>query len=274
LVTRRYLDDRFTPGKQLYLLDPETGEAQPLVVDAAYYHAGARWDPTGERIIFQRYPLHQAGALPSVWTVDLGTGELKQVAENAMLPQWLPVSDEGGSPQPAEVAVYPSPPPVTFVVPTPLPTLPPTATVTEAPVLDEPLPDLTLTTLDGDSIRLADLKGQIVFLNFWATWCAPCQEEMPALQALQDEHGADGVRVIAVTDPTAGQTEADVLSFLKTYNLTLTVALSSDAAFYQHFGVAQIPMTYIIDRAGIVRYRQIGALEPEDIATYLQRLAN
>jgi len=90
LVTRRYLDNRYTPGKQLYLLDPEMGEAQPLVVDAAYYHAGAHWDPSGERIIFQRYPLQQAGARPGVWMVDLATGELRQVAENAMLPQWLP----------------------------------------------------------------------------------------------------------------------------------------------------------------------------------------
>ncbi len=181
------------------------------------------------------------------------------------------VSDHGASPSPA-VVIYPSPPPVTFIVPTPLPTVPPTPTVTEASVLDEPLPDFTLTTLDGGALHLADLEGQIVFLNFWATWCAPCQEEMPALQALQDAHGAEGVRVIAVTDPTAGQSEADVRAFLETYHLTFTVVLSSDTAVYQHFGVAQIPMTYIIDREGIIRYRQIGTLDSEDIAIYLQRL--
>ena len=90
VVTRRYLDDRYTAGKQIYLLTLETGEAQPLVVDAAYYHAAVSWDPSGERIIFQRYPLRQPGARPSVWTYDLGTGELRQVADNAMMPQWIP----------------------------------------------------------------------------------------------------------------------------------------------------------------------------------------
>jgi peroxiredoxin len=140
-------------------------------------------------------------------------------------------------------------------------------------VLEKPLPDLTLTALDGSPIRLADFKDQIVFLNFWATWCVPCQDEMPALQKLQDEHGADDVRVIAVTDPTSGQTEDDIRTFMSTYHLTLTVALSSDTALYQQFGVAQIPITFIIDRAGIVRYRHIGAMNADDIATYLDRLA-
>lgn len=272
VVTRRYLDQRFTPGKQLYLVDPVTGAARPLVVDPAYYHAGAHWDSTGQRIIFQRYPLQQAGAHPGVWVYDLTTSELRQVADNAMMPQWLPVTNGDDFSQTSAVAVYPSPPPVTFIAPTPLPTQTPAATATETGVLDDPLPDITLTALDGTLIRLADLKGQILFLNFWATWCAPCQEEMPALQTLQDEHEADGVRVVAVTDPTAGQTEEDIRAFLKTYGLTFTVVLSSDPAFYQQFGVAQIPMTFIIDRAGIVRYRQIGALTAEDIAVYLQRL--
>jgi thiol-disulfide isomerase/thioredoxin len=77
---------------------------------------------------------------------------------------------------------------VTFIPPTPLPTLSPTPD----PLLDLPVPDVTLTGLDGKSIRLRAFKGEIVFLNFWATWCEPCKEEMPELQALQDEHGAEG----------------------------------------------------------------------------------
>jgi Tol biopolymer transport system component len=90
LVTLRYLDDGYTPGRQIYLLNLETGEAQPLVVDPAYNHAALSWDSAGQRIIFQRYPLQQPGARPSVWTYDLAIGELRQVADNAMLPQWIP----------------------------------------------------------------------------------------------------------------------------------------------------------------------------------------
>jgi cytochrome c biogenesis protein CcmG/thiol:disulfide interchange protein DsbE len=170
------------------------------------------------------------------------------------------------------IAAFPTPPVVTFIPPTPLPTAPPTPQPPQQSMLDKPVPDVTLTTLDGSSIRLNDLQGQIIFLNFWATWCTPCWEEMPALQTLQSQHGADGVSVIAVTDPTSGQTEDDIRQFVDGYHLSLTVALSSDPAFYQQFGVVQIPMTFVIDRNGIVRFRQVGALTTDDITVYLDRL--
>lgn len=89
-VTRSYLDDRYTLGKQIYLLDVKTGEVEPLVVDSSYYHAGLHWDSSGQRLVFQRYPLQQADARPSIWVYDLATAQLQHVAENAMVPQWIP----------------------------------------------------------------------------------------------------------------------------------------------------------------------------------------
>ena len=163
---------------------------------------------------------------------------------------------------------YPTPAPVTFIPPTLLPTRSPTPD----PLLDLPVPDVTLAGLDGDPIRVRAFEGEIVFINFWATWCEPCKEELPELQALHDERGTDGIRVIAVTNPDEGQTEASIRAFVDATNLTLTVALSSDAALYDQFGVAQIPMTVIIDRAGIVRFRHIGALHDHDAAAYVDRL--
>ncbi len=168
---------------------------------------------------------------------------------------------------------YPTPPPVTFIPPTPIPATqrPTIPTLTER-MIDAPVPDFTLATLDGEAIRLRDLRGSIVFLNFWATWCVPCQHEMPLLQQFQDDHGADGVRVVAVTDPLEGQTEQDIRDFLDRYRLTLTVALSSDEALYRWFEVAQIPLTYIIDRQGIVRFRHVGELTATSAAAYLDQL--
>ncbi len=90
LVARRYLDARYTAGKQLYLLDVTIGSAQPLVVDAAYNHAVPRWDVSGRRIVFQRFSLAAANAQPEVWTFDLDTGTLTRVAGNAFFPAWLP----------------------------------------------------------------------------------------------------------------------------------------------------------------------------------------
>ncbi len=89
-VARRYLDGRYTNGKQIYLLDPDTGEAEPLVVDPAYNHSAIRWDASGRRIVFQRFSLGGAGARPEIWTVDVETGALEQVADNAFLPAWVP----------------------------------------------------------------------------------------------------------------------------------------------------------------------------------------
>ncbi|MBP8974187.1 MAG: glycosyltransferase [Anaerolineae bacterium] len=168
--------------------------------------------------------------------------------------------------------LYPSPAPVTFIPPTPLPTaLPPTL-----PPLDEvigaPLPDLTLETLDGGAIRPGDLAGQIVVLNFWATWCVPCQREMPLLQQLQDER-AD-VRVITITDPHLGQTERAIREFLARYTLTLPVALAEeDGPLFRLFEVAQLPTTVFVDREGIVRFRHLGELSEDDLSAMLSQLA-
>lgn len=168
---------------------------------------------------------------------------------------------------------FPSPRPVTFVPPTPEPTGPrPTLPPPPESVMDRPAPDFTLTTLDGGSIRLPDLAGEIVFLNFWATWCAPCQNEMPLLQTLHDDYGADGVRVIAVTNPDDGQNEAGIRAFVEQHGLTLTVALETAPDIYTRFEVAQIPITFILDRSGVVRYRHIGELHADDVQTYLERL--
>jgi dipeptidyl aminopeptidase/acylaminoacyl peptidase len=90
LVARRYLDARYTPGTQIYLLDLATGEATPLIVDAGYNHAGMHWDATGHRIVFQRFAVTAQEALPEVWVYDLDTKALTRVAENAFFPAWLP----------------------------------------------------------------------------------------------------------------------------------------------------------------------------------------
>ena len=90
VIARRYLDGRFTAGKQIYLLDPDTGQAEPLVVDPAYNHSAMHWDASGRRIVFQRFLLDAPEAQPEIWTVDVETREIAQIAENAYLPAWVP----------------------------------------------------------------------------------------------------------------------------------------------------------------------------------------
>lgn len=90
VITRRHLDERFTSGKQLYLMDIESGDITPLVVDAAYIHAAPTWDAAGQRIVFQRFSLIMEGARPEIWMLDLPTGMLTLIAQNAFLPAWVP----------------------------------------------------------------------------------------------------------------------------------------------------------------------------------------
>jgi len=165
------------------------------------------------------------------------------------------------------------PPAVTFIPPTPAPT------ETEAPhtdemenlLIDQPVPDLVFTTLDGDSIRLTDLQGKVVILNFWATWCEPCKEEMPLLQRLQDERG-DEVQIIAITDPESNQSEAAIRAFLDAYKLTLPVALWPEIDMYRIFEVMGFPTTFVVDQTGNIRFHLLGTLHAADLVSYLEQL--
>lgn len=167
---------------------------------------------------------------------------------------------------------YPTPAPIAFVPPTPLPPTPQPTLPAPEEIIGLPAPDFALPLVSGEVIRLADLKGKVVFLNFWATWCVPCQNEMPLLQRLYDEH-SDTVRVIAVTDPHLGQTERQVGEFLIRYDITFPVALVEDETVYRYFDVAQIPVTYLLDDRGVIRLRHIGELTAADINRYLEQVA-
>ncbi|GAB4409067.1 MAG: hypothetical protein Kow00106_02440 [Anaerolineae bacterium] len=176
--------------------------------------------------------------------------------------------EAAGTPSP----VYPTPAPIAFSPPTPLPPTPQPTFPTPEEVIGLPAPDFALPLVSGEVIRLGNQSGKTVFLNFWATWCVPCQNEMPLLQRLQDERG-EAVRVIAVTDPHLGQTEQQVREFLRRYGITFSVALVEDEAVYRYFDVAQIPVTYILDSEGVVRFRHIGELTAADINRYLGQIA-
>lgn len=147
-----------------------------------------------------------------------------------------------------------TPMPQTFIPPTP-----PTATP-QPSIIGQPAPALELTTLGGGSFTIQDYAGQRIVLNFWASWCVPCVEEMPELQRFNEAQGENGVRVIAVTDPDNGQTLADVQRFLDEYGLTLQVGLDKDMEYHYTMGVFALPLTFLIDEAGVVRAYIIGQL--------------
>jgi len=119
-------------------------------------------------------------------------------------------------------------------------------------------PDLTLTDTQGMSHTLADYRGQVVLVNLWATWCPPCKEEMPTLQAYYNKFVEQGFLVIAIDD---GDPKADVLQFVKDYQLTFPVWLDPTySATEQAFKTLNLPSSYVIDRNGTVQLMWVGGI--------------
>ncbi|RPJ19322.1 MAG: alkyl hydroperoxide reductase [Chloroflexi bacterium] len=121
-----------------------------------------------------------------------------------------------------------------------------------------PAPELTLTDIEGVSHALADYRGQVVLVNLWATWCPPCKEEMPTLQAFYDKYKGSGFVIIAIND---GESKADVLQFVKDYELTFPVWLDPTyIATEQAFNTLNLPTSFVIDQDGTVRLTWVGGI--------------
>lgn len=127
--------------------------------------------------------------------------------------------------------------------------------------LDEPLEaahDFALFTLDGATLRLSDLRGRWVLVNFWATWCAPCREEMPYLDRLAADH-ADHLSVLAVN---MRESEESVRAFAEELSLQLPILLEPDDATLLAYYVRGLPMSVLIDPDGNVLQRMMGPIQP------------
>ena len=110
-----------------------------------------------------------------------------------------------------------------------------------------PTPDISLGTLEGKKISLKDFRGKVVLLNFWASWCAPCREEMPAMEKLYQEFKDKNFIVLAVAVKDSKQ---DTFNFAKEFKLTYPIALDPDAKVGQEYGAWGLPVTYLIGPKG------------------------
>ena len=114
-----------------------------------------------------------------------------------------------------------------------------------------PAPEETVETLDGLPVKLSRYRGEVVLLNFWATWCAPCVEEMPSLERLSIDLKGQGLRVVAASMDVKGAEQ--VKPFLEKHGLSeMTVLLDRRTKLGQAFGIQGLPTTYLIDRQGRV----------------------
>jgi len=118
-------------------------------------------------------------------------------------------------------------------------------------------PDFALTDLNENPIRLSDYRGKVVFLNFWATWCAPCREEMPSMEVLFKNFEKDGLVILAVSIDRVTTTK-DIPPFVKGMNLTFPVLIDSWGKTDKPYKRMGVPETFIIDQDGVIREIIIG----------------
>jgi DsbE subfamily thiol:disulfide oxidoreductase len=123
-------------------------------------------------------------------------------------------------------------------------------------VKDHPAaPDFTLFDAGGKKVSLKDHRGKVVFLNFWATWCESCRDEMPSMERLYQEFRGKGLEIVAVNIKEKRQ---DALAFAKELKLTYPVLLDPEGEVGLLYGAFGLPATYLIDRKGVVLARMWG----------------
>jgi peroxiredoxin len=120
----------------------------------------------------------------------------------------------------------------------------------------EPAPLFTLATLDGDSISLRDLRGQVVLVNFWASWCPPCRVEMPGFERIYRDRAQDGFTIVGiVTDIHARER---IRAFLVQHDITYPTVLATPTVIRDYGGIGSLPESFLLDRDGRIRHRVIG----------------
>lgn len=131
------------------------------------------------------------------------------------------------------------------------------------PRAGDALPALSATTLEGQSVSLADYRGEAVLLNLWATWCPPCRAEMPYFQELSREYGPRGLNVVGVSVDNAGA--RDLLeAFLVEAGVDYDILLDPAMVSMDQLGVLGLPATFLVDTDGVVRHVRAGPVQEGD----------
>jgi peroxiredoxin len=126
-------------------------------------------------------------------------------------------------------------------------------------------PSFTLTDLDGEEVKMEDYRGKKLVLNFWATWCAPCKAEMPAMEKLYQNYSGK-FEILAVNlDPVN-----DVAGFANKNDLSFPILLDENKSVQNQYSVLSIPTTYIIDAKGIIVNKHIGSMTYEQLEEYIK----
>jgi cytochrome c biogenesis protein CcmG, thiol:disulfide interchange protein DsbE len=138
-------------------------------------------------------------------------------------------------------------------------------------VVNKHAPQIDRLDLDGHRVDLKSLRGKVVLLNFWATWCAPCLIEMPAFSAWQQQYASQGLQVVGISMDDDAAPARQLVARLKA---KYPIAMGDARLGEKYGGVMGLPLTYLIDRHGVVRMRFQGETDLKSIERQLQTLLN
>jgi peroxiredoxin len=130
-------------------------------------------------------------------------------------------------------------------------------------------PDFALFSPEGQEINLSDYEGQVILINWWATWCPPCKAEMPAINAFYESYQADGFVVLAVNSQEGASTVKD---FIQDNGFTFPVLLDSQGQVMDRFHVRALPTSFIIDRHGVIQHIQTGEITSQQLEAIVEPL--
>lgn len=136
------------------------------------------------------------------------------------------------------------------------------------------VPSFTLPDMKGEKVSLADFKGQVVILNFWATWCPPCRHEMPEFNKMDAELKKSGEAVLLAVNLTDGrrETKSKVAQFLESNKYGFRVLLDSEGEAADIFSIRGIPTTIVIDRDGVMREQIVGATTRDRVMSVVKSI--
>ena len=130
-------------------------------------------------------------------------------------------------------------------------------------------PDFALLSPEGREISLSDYAGQVILINWWATWCPPCKAEMPAINAFYEAHQADGFVVLAVNSQEGASTVKD---FIQHNGFTFPILLDSQGQVMDRYHVRALPTSFIIDRHRVIQHIQTGEISPQQLEAIVEPL--
>ncbi len=133
---------------------------------------------------------------------------------------------------------------------------------------EKPLPNLALDNINGQKWNLEEMRGSVVLLNFWATWCAPCQTEIPALVSLSKKYKTDGLKIVGVS--VDSKNVAQINEFIKEFKIDYPIVLAVPGSLLSQ--QKAIPMSLLIDEKGVLAKKYVGAIEEADLEKDIREL--